>query len=226
MRKPFVSELELLEYSKCPMRVYGVSEKDFYVNPQLFSALETLKLCLSEQFNGRHTSITSTREAFASYYAAFDIKETVETAMQNAGICSRINGILNSHYDVVQPVTNYNLTIGPMVVQGSFAILRDLRDPVRLIALYPALRFSGWSAPDVVSYARWLSMYVEKAGYESLSVLRYSLSISTSVVDLFDVQQARAVLNGVVKAFDSHTYYPAPAAHCSTCVTNACRKIL
>jgi hypothetical protein len=226
-------EADLLEYSKCPLRVAGLpANSGRYVPDILMSvAIETMKDVFMTSFKGREPGLKEIREVFDSHYKSHThpsgdekkTKHSLEAAKASIRVCKRIREILDNTI-VVEPFSIYRVFYEKKdCIEGEFATLYRKSDSSTALAFYPGLNVKPFEGPDVVSYARWLQLTLNNSEFRNAAVYRTSLSGRVSFMQNFNQKQVTKALSALVNGFVNNPGYPTPGAHCNDCITYACR---
>ena len=128
-------------------------------------------------------------------------------------------------YEIVIPVTPYDLCLGPVTISGEYAIVRGRRkDHALVLYLHNDVRTVRPVRPDIVSFARWLHLDLqESGGFDSHSVLHYWVNQEFTMEHNPDAAEARAFIVAAATTVDPAHRFPSPGPYCVSCPTQACR---
>lgn len=224
--KSIVSEYELLEFCRCPLRVSGPPVPKHEFGPRLDTAVTEL---IQQTFNGScptKSQIIQKLDAVREFNRLQDKKpkNPVEGAAYRArmAVADSLLSILRS-YKILQPVTKYRLKVGRIQVDGEYAIFRDTLDRNPLILHLrsdDAVTRGCKSVPNFSSYARhWHVLTAHE--YRDASILTLHVPSGQSQTHWIPLHYSKRFVQSAVDAYQLKIQFPAPGTHCLTCPSQA-----
>jgi hypothetical protein len=222
--KSIVSEYELLEYCRCPLRVSGppVPKHEFGsrlstavvdlvqqafnssapTKPQIIHRLDTVR-----EFNRLQDKKPKNPEDGAAYKARMTVADSLA-------------GIFRS-FKVLQPVTKYRLKVGRTLLDGDYAILQNRATPEPMILQIRSDQTTEECPPNIISYARhWHLLTAHE--YRDASILSLHIPSGQTRIQWIPIHHSQKFVKAAVEAYQLKIQFPAPGVHCSSCVSQAC----
>lgn len=221
-----VTESELVEFARCPLRVLG--EHVYSPTEEYSAAAAVIRSSALEAFDAlTRPSLNEARGAYENEWKKVSKRPiNLEGAKKINGIAIRIRDLFEN-YNVIQPVAEYHLSFGWAYIHGACAVLEDRKKPGVQLALELYAGGEGLGFPGPVSYIRYLyAQSIQRAALgdgQPSAVLRFDVSSPRSEVFQIAEPVARERIVSLLEHWASDRFFPVPGSHCESCLTKACK---
>lgn len=235
-----IGEFDFREFIRCPLRLEGAS--GYHEAAELEAGKESVQWMLQRAFAGGFTAgdipTLGGMPTLAEMRACYEGK--VLQLLGGAGAGRRREGLrgvataarrmraLTVNFEVLSPVTAYELAFGRNRVRGTYAVVTvPQREHEPLILRLRWGREGHPSArrgPDVVNMLRWAHFRQWEPEYLRACILNYRLDAEESWKEFYQEPVVRGYLNHAAANLADGRWFPNPGEHCDSCQKAACRE--
>jgi len=219
-----IDEIRFREYALCPMRLNGAEVAEA---PELKAARAALRTVLYYSWVDpkRAIPLAKVRES-----VEHNLRLNAGDGLKNLRMVPRIARRLHdlaAQYTVLQPITNYSLPFGRLVVTGDYAVLhrpRRRNQPFILRLRYQHKRASN-PYPDVLNLTRWLHLRTFEPAMTNVTVLNYAIDVDEQWTESYTSDLVPRVLQSIANNAAEERIFPSAGKHCTDCSTKACMEV-
>jgi len=227
--KTVISEFELLEYCKCPLRVAGNTSFPKHEYGSQFTAV--LSDLVLKAFNGVPVGLPDVVRPLDGVreFNQLDVKKTKKTVHGAAyagriAMAASIKSLLNV-CKVLQPVTRYRLKVKNIQVDGEYAVFRRKNDDPLILQLrtddLQSFPNNGECPPNFVTYVRFLH-FLSCQEYQNARILYLHVPTGKMWSNNFSYALAQQFVESAVEAYLGKLQFPSPGSYCTSCHSLAC----
>lgn len=222
-----ILEQDLVHRSLCPLY-------DSQVEAVNTCVLAVFRRALLAMFHKTPMSLPQIREAFGELWDTEWLKtnESIpasgpywEGPKLGRSAASRIYTLL-LQYEVLQPITVYELVIDSYTIKGEYALLKKRAKNAPVCILVPHSRpYFRTEQPEITGLLRFWHARSMFPSYRDMSIIHVPLFRGrTSWQNPSDLPIVLAYIQGIISLYSTGIRYPSVGSHCDSCKSRKCME--